>query len=80
MEALGGEQKKLGKIPKGLRENFLVILWKIEGGPAAVGLARWEGFGESKLRLDGGLSELSEDELIALIRRPETLRSQQQAV
>ena len=35
-----------------------------EGGPAAVGLARWEGFGESKLRLDGGLSELSEDELV----------------
>ena len=29
-----------------------------------MGLARWEGLGESKLRLDGGLSELSEDELI----------------
>ena len=50
------------------------------GGPAAAWLARWEGFRESKLRLDGGLSELSEDELVAFIRRPETLRSQQQAV
>ena len=59
MEALGGEQKKnIGKIPKGIRENFLVILWKIEGGPAAVGLARWERFGESKLCLDGGSLEV----------------------
>ena len=59
-DALGGASGRffLLKIPKGSRDNFLVILWKIEGGPAAGRWARWEGFGESKLRLDGGSLEV----------------------
>ena len=65
MEALGGEKKKnIGKPQKASGRISWSFYKKGGRGPAAVALAQWEGFGESKLRLDGGLSELSEDELI----------------
>ena len=59
-DALGGAwgRKESLENPKGLRKNFLVNLQKMGRGPAAVALAQWEGFGESKLRLDGGSLEV----------------------